>query len=154
MQTGSLFFRFFLFKFDHWLFRLTLVLRKKSVSEEKPGRFAVHLVNKFICPTTFEHYPLLEYVAPEVILNKGHDMAADCWSLGILIFELIIGKYENKKKERFFLCFNLKFSPPFTGPDPMKTYNVILKGIDAIEFPRKVSKMATLLIKRLCRYVR
>jgi cGMP-dependent protein kinase len=34
----------------------------------------------------------------------------------------------------------------------MKTYNIILKGIDAIEFPRKVSKMAALLIKRLCRY--
>jgi cGMP-dependent protein kinase len=33
----------------------------------------------------------------------------------------------------------------------MKTYNFILKGIDAIEFPRKVSKMAALLIKRLCR---
>ncbi|CAF1362888.1 unnamed protein product [Adineta steineri] len=74
-----------------------------------------------------------EYVAPEVILNKGHDMAADCWSLGILIFELING------------------NPPFSGPDPMKTYNVILKGIDAIEFPRRVSKIAGSLIKRLCR---
>ena len=42
-------------------------------------------------------------------------------------------------------------SPPFSGPDPMKTYNVILKGIDAIEFPRRVSKMAAALIKRLCR---
>jgi len=42
-------------------------------------------------------------------------------------------------------------SPPFSGSDPMKTYNIILKGIDAIEFPRRVSKMAALLIKRLCR---
>ncbi|KAM9808688.1 cGMP-dependent protein kinase 2 isoform 3-T6 [Syngnathus typhle] len=30
-----------------------------------------------------------EYVAPEVIMNKGHDFGADCWSLGILIFELL-----------------------------------------------------------------
>lgn len=33
-----------------------------------------------------------EYVAPEVIMNKGHDFGADCWSLGILIFELLTGR--------------------------------------------------------------
>lgn len=42
-------------------------------------------------------------------------------------------------------------SPPFTGPDPMKTYNVILRGIDVIEFPKKISKNAANLIKKLCR---
>ncbi|XP_068711115.1 cGMP-dependent protein kinase 1-like isoform X2 [Montipora capricornis] len=74
-----------------------------------------------------------EYVAPEIILNKGHDLSADYWSLGILMFELLTG------------------SPPFTGSDPMKTYNIILKGIDMIEFPRKVQKNAQTLIKKLCR---
>ncbi|KAK2563745.1 cGMP-dependent protein kinase 1, partial [Acropora cervicornis] len=42
-------------------------------------------------------------------------------------------------------------TPPFTGSDPMKTYNIILKGIDMIEFPRKVLKNAQALIKKLCR---
>ncbi|XP_050394636.1 cGMP-dependent protein kinase 1 isoform X2 [Patella vulgata] len=74
-----------------------------------------------------------EYVAPEIILNKGHDISADYWSLGILMFELLTG------------------SPPFAGPDPMKTYNLILKGIDAIDFPRKITKNAQILIKKLCR---
>ncbi|XP_043597659.1 cGMP-dependent protein kinase, isozyme 2 forms cD5/T2 isoform X3 [Bombus pyrosoma] len=74
-----------------------------------------------------------EYVAPEVILNKGHDISADYWSLGVLMFELLTG------------------TPPFTGGDPMKTYNIILKGIDVIEFPRSITRNATALIKKLCR---
>nr|CAB3265166.1 cGMP-dependent protein kinase 1 [Phallusia mammillata] len=74
-----------------------------------------------------------EYVAPEIILNKGHDLSADYWSLGILMFELLTG------------------SPPFTGNDPMKTYNLILKGIDMVEFPKKISKSAQNLIRKLCR---
>ncbi|XP_066992526.1 cGMP-dependent protein kinase, isozyme 2 forms cD4/T1/T3A/T3B isoform X2 [Anabrus simplex] len=74
-----------------------------------------------------------EYVAPEVILNRGHDISADYWSLGVLMFELLTG------------------TPPFTGADPMKTYNIILKGIDAIEFPRNITRNAMALIKKLCR---
>ena len=34
-----------------------------------------------------------EYVAPEVILNKGHDISADYWSLGVLMYELLTGKF-------------------------------------------------------------
>ncbi|VDD76191.1 unnamed protein product [Mesocestoides corti] len=74
-----------------------------------------------------------EYVAPEIILNKGHDLSADSWSLGILIFELMTG------------------TPPFTSEEPMKTYNIILRGIDTVEFPRKVTRNAQILIKKLCR---
>lgn len=103
-----------------------------------------------------------EYVAPEIILNKGHDISADYWSLGILMFELLTGRYtltpacpyregtsfttESLHLFHFFPC-----SPPFSGPDPMKTYNIILRGIDMIEFPKKITKNAANLIKKLCR---
>uniref|UniRef100_A0A182WFK8 cGMP-dependent protein kinase n=1 Tax=Anopheles minimus TaxID=112268 RepID=A0A182WFK8_9DIPT len=76
-----------------------------------------------------------EYVAPEIILNKGHDRSVDYWALGILIHELLTG------------------IPPFTAADPMKTYNIILKGIDMVNFPKHMSRAAVSLIKRLCRDV-
>ena len=57
----------------------------------------------------------------------------------------------NNIYERFIIDIFYFFSPPFTGQDPMKTYNIILKGIDAIEFPRKITKNAQNLIKKLCR---
>ncbi|XP_062376284.1 cGMP-dependent protein kinase 2 [Sardina pilchardus] len=74
-----------------------------------------------------------EYVAPEVILNKGHDFGADCWSLGILIFELLTG------------------SPPFTGSDPIKIYTMVLHGIEKVDMPKRIGKRPEDLIRRLCK---
>ncbi|XP_034027080.1 cGMP-dependent protein kinase 2 [Thalassophryne amazonica] len=74
-----------------------------------------------------------EYVAPEIILNKGHNFSVDLWSLGILVFELLTG------------------SPPFTGSDQMMTYTFILKGIEKMDFPKKISKRPEDLIRKLCR---
>ncbi|XP_011550111.2 cGMP-dependent protein kinase, isozyme 1-like [Plutella xylostella] len=78
-----------------------------------------------------------EYVAPEIVLNKGHDRAVDCWALGVFIHEILVGK------------------PPFRGPggDHMKTYTLILRGIDAVSFHPRVTKSAQLLIRKLCRAV-
>uniref|UniRef100_A0A8C9ZV92 cGMP-dependent protein kinase n=1 Tax=Sander lucioperca TaxID=283035 RepID=A0A8C9ZV92_SANLU len=75
-----------------------------------------------------------EYVAPEVIMNKGHDFGADCWSLGILIFELLTG------------------NPPFAGSDPIKIYTMVLHGIEKVDFPKRIGKRPDDLIRRLCKY--
>lgn len=75
-----------------------------------------------------------EYVAPEIILNKGHDRAVDYWALGILTHELLIGK------------------PPFRAADHMTTYNKILKGIEVVGIPSVVNKNANNFIKKLLRH--
>ncbi|KAJ1454570.1 kinase-like domain-containing protein [Pelagophyceae sp. CCMP2097] len=51
-----------------------------------------------------------DYLAPEIILNEGHDCAVDYWALGVLMFELCAGM------------------PPFYADDPMQSYEKILSG--------------------------
>lgn len=43
------------------------------------------------------------------------------------------------------------YSPPFYASDPMKTYNIILRGMDVMEFPKKIGRNPQNLIRRLCR---
>jgi len=69
-----------------------------------------------------------EYIAPEVLLNKGHGKGVDWWTLGILIFEMLAGQ------------------PPFVDDDPMGIYQQILAG--KISFPRYFDRNAKGLIKK------
>ncbi|XP_018329381.1 cGMP-dependent protein kinase, isozyme 1-like [Agrilus planipennis] len=76
-----------------------------------------------------------EYVAPEIVLARGHDKATDYWAFGIFIYELLVGK------------------TPFRSNDSshMTTYNLILRGIDSMRFPEVISRPAQNLIKKLCK---
>ena len=51
----------------------------------------------------------VEYMAPEIVLGKGHDKAADWWSVGILLFEMLTGKVSPRYIYMFFLT-RVKFS--------------------------------------------
>lgn len=70
-----------------------------------------------------------EYIAPEVLLNKGHGKGVDWWTLGILLYEMVVGQ------------------PPFVDDDPMGIYQQILNG--KLNFPRFIEKGAKSLIKKL-----
>ena len=66
-----------------------------------------------------------EYIPPEIISNTGHNIAADYWSLGILIFELLskrtpfrakddLAIYEGKNiifKWLFFHNYDFRYPP-------------------------------------------
>eukprot|EP00884_Botryococcus_braunii_P018896 jgi/Botrbrau1/5690/Bobra.0071s0024.1 len=73
-----------------------------------------------------------EYVAPEVLEQSGHGMAVDWWSLGILLYEMLVGR-----------------SPFYDPRGPTFTYTRILSG--KFEFPPNVDVWAQDLIRRLLR---
>jgi len=70
-----------------------------------------------------------EYIAPEVLLNKGHGKPVDWWTLGILIYEMIVGQ------------------PPFCDEEPMGIYQKILAG--KVYFPKYFDKNAKALVKKM-----
>ena len=61
-----------------------------------------------------------EYLAPEIILNRGHGLAVDWWCLGIFIYEMLLGQ------------------TPFADEDPLKIYEKALKA--KIKFPHEFPK--------------
>lgn len=71
----------------------------------------------------------IEYMAPEIILGKGHNKAADWWSVGILLCEMLTGKL------------------PFSGGNRYKLQQKIIK--DKIKLPPFLSSEAHSLIKGL-----
>ena len=70
-----------------------------------------------------------EYLAPEIILNKGHGKPVDWWTCGILLYEMLAG------------------FDPFSDDDPMMVYQKILKG--KIKFPSGFDSNAKSLVKHL-----
>jgi len=75
-----------------------------------------------------------DYIAPEVFLQTGYDKSCDWWSLGVIMFEMLIGY------------------PPFCSETPQETYSKIMKWRETLEFPPEVpiSKSTKKTTRRFC----
>jgi protein-serine/threonine kinase len=74
-----------------------------------------------------------DYIAPEVFYKKGYGKECDWWSLGAIMFEMLVGY------------------PPFCAENYNLTYNKIINWRESLKFPKDlhISPSAEHLIKRL-----
>ncbi|KAI1074702.1 Pkinase-domain-containing protein [Whalleya microplaca] len=71
-----------------------------------------------------------DYLAPEVVSNKGYNKSVDWWSLGILIYEMLCG-----------------YTPFWDSGSPMKIYENILRG--KVKYPPYIHPDAQNLLELL-----
>jgi len=90
-----------------------------GLSEMNSGQL---LENSSFCGTA-------EYISPEQILNNESGFVSDWWSLGIIVYEMVVGR------------------PPFISKDPDTLFKTILQGNYCI--PSYLSPEASDFIKRL-----
>jgi len=73
-----------------------------------------------------------DYIAPEVFMQKGYSKECDWWSVGVIMYEMLVGY------------------PPFCSETPQETYRKIMNYKDTLRFPddANLSKEAKDLIGR------
>lgn len=72
-----------------------------------------------------------EYIAPEILLSKGHDKAVDCWALGCLVYELLVGE------------------TPFCHDDQQRIFRAIVQSSSTLSFPVGFDTDAQALVRGL-----
>ncbi|KAL8132778.1 hypothetical protein AgCh_008311 [Apium graveolens] len=73
-----------------------------------------------------------DYLAPEILLGTGHGTSADWWSVGVILFELIVG------------------IPPFNAEHPQIIFdNILNRNIPWPQVPEEMSPEAADLVDRL-----
>ncbi|XP_051564145.1 serine/threonine-protein kinase LATS2-like [Myxocyprinus asiaticus] len=74
------------------------------------------------------------YIAPEVLLRKGYTQLCDWWSVGVILFEMLVGQ------------------PPFLAPTPTETQLKVINWENTLQVPPqvKLSPEAVDIIGRLC----
>lgn len=75
-----------------------------------------------------------DYIAPEVFLQTGYGSACDWWSLGVIMYEMLMGY------------------PPFCSDNPQDTYRKVMNWRETLIFPPEtpISEEARDTIVRFC----
>ena len=72
-----------------------------------------------------------EYLAPELLLMKGHSFGVDWWALGVLLYEMVVGVAP--------FCFHPETKKPDPDLPPPMLYKNILNPKYELPFPSRLS---------------
>nr|AAA70336.1 LATS [Drosophila melanogaster] len=74
------------------------------------------------------------YIAPEVLERSGYTQLCDYWSVGVILYEMLVGQ------------------PPFLANSPLETQQKVINWEKTLHIPpqAELSREATDLIRRLC----
>ena len=107
-------------------------LKPENLVLDKDGHVCLTdfgLAKKDVADVTHTFCGTPEYMAPELILKRGHTKAVDWWSLGVFLYEMVAGL------------------PPFYSQNVSEMYDMILNR--ALTFPKYFSPDLQNLLSRL-----
>uniref|UniRef100_A0A1I8HJZ7 non-specific serine/threonine protein kinase n=1 Tax=Macrostomum lignano TaxID=282301 RepID=A0A1I8HJZ7_9PLAT len=115
----------------------------RNLSAAQPADFAWHPTDSRHRAESWKHrrrqlaYSTVgtpDYIAPEVFSNSGYNKSVDFWSVGVIMFEMLVG------------------FPPFCSDTPQETYRKVMRWRETLCFPPEipVSKEARETIQSLC----
>jgi serine/threonine protein kinase len=78
-----------------------------------------------------------EYISPEILLGLGHDKTVDWWSLGALVYEMLVGApphYSKSRKKMFQRITEVPIKVPKEWDDATKSFVKGLLQINVYSF--------------------
>ncbi|KAF5929654.1 hypothetical protein HPG69_002376 [Diceros bicornis minor] len=75
---------------------------------------------QLVKPNAFSTVGTPDYIAPEVFMQTGYNKLCDWWSLGVIMYEMLIGY------------------PPFCSETPQETYKKVMNWKETLTFPPEV----------------